>query len=398
MLRLLIISLLTLLYSYNVAQSVQFSYSLDECNVTEDNGLLPSGDMLGSFDCECGVDGNSLGFVNNEGILLPDTLSRIMENDFTLEFYFLNTGSTGVTDIFSIKNRCNLDSMVGIQYIDASNELILELAFEATGYKTLRTTLKANQCWHHVVLTKQELNYSFYVDGAFIGTLISDLVVKFGANAQPAFSNSPCLAVNHEPFVGRLDQIKIHSRALSQVEIQQIYLKPDHIITSDTTIFKGDNIDILVGPSCYDNFTWIPGTYLDNINTLDPNSTPDQSIVYYLSVQTESCIATDSVAIYVLDKNDLECDKLYLPKAFTPNNDGLNDEYGISNTFIIESLDFFEIYDRWGSKVFSTNQPSIKWDGNFEGTPVNPGMFLYKARYTCQNEEHVSIGNFSVIR
>ena len=109
-------------------------------------------------------------------------------------------------------------------------------------------------------------------------------------------------------------------------------------------------------------------------------------------------MSNDTVRIYVADKPKLDCDQLLLPKAFTPNNDGLNDKYGISNIFLVEALEYFEVYDRWGAKIWSARNLSDAWDGTFNNQPVNTGMYLYKIKYTCNGEEKLNVNNFSLLR
>ncbi|MFN9940082.1 MAG: gliding motility-associated C-terminal domain-containing protein, partial [bacterium] len=79
------------------------------------------------------------------------------------------------------------------------------------------------------------------------------------------------------------------------------------------------------------------------------------------------CVATDSIYISVVDPNTLSCNTVFLPGAFTPNGDGLNDVYGISNPYAIQQLHTFEIFDRWGARVFYTTQVFDQWDGSFQG-------------------------------
>ncbi|QSE98813.1 T9SS type B sorting domain-containing protein [Fulvivirga lutea] len=68
--------------------------------------------------------------------------------------------------------------------------------------------------------------------------------------------------------------------------------------------------------------------------------------------------------------------KLYLPSAFTPNNDGLNDTFGA----VGEGIEKYNlvVYNRWGEPVFETNSASAKWDGTYHGTPVPFGSYTYK--------------------
>ena len=116
-----------------------------------------------------------------------------------------------------------------------------------------------------------------------------------------------------------------------------------------------------------------------------------------------SCLAPtkqypDSIRITIVDPDQLDCTIIYLPKAFTPNGDGLNDFFQISNPNAIDNLLSFEIFDRWGSKVFSTNNSFEGWDGSFKNERMNPGVLLYRVRHLCKGEERVDVGSFSIIR
>ncbi|MEQ8925723.1 MAG: gliding motility-associated C-terminal domain-containing protein [Fulvivirga sp.] len=68
--------------------------------------------------------------------------------------------------------------------------------------------------------------------------------------------------------------------------------------------------------------------------------------------------------------------KIYLPTAFTPNGDGLNDTFGA----IGEGIENFrlEIFNRWGESVYSSDNAAAKWDGRYNGKPVPVGSYNYK--------------------
>ncbi|HFA48733.1 MAG TPA: hypothetical protein ENJ95_06935, partial [Bacteroidetes bacterium] len=72
--------------------------------------------------------------------------------------------------------------------------------------------------------------------------------------------------------------------------------------------------------------------------------------------------------------------------------------FGISNPFTTGTILAFDIFDRWGNIVFSTVNPLEKWDGSFRGTPVNPGVFLYRLRFRCDDMEDLISGSVTVIR
>ena len=96
------------------------------------------------------------------------------------------------------------------------------------------------------------------------------------------------------------------------------------------------------------------------------------------------CIAEDSFRIVVIDPNALNCNEAFLPNAFTPNGDGLNDVFGISNPRIITSLISFEIWDRWGNKMFYTTNVNDKWDGTYNGQFVPSGVYRVLVLHQCK--------------
>lgn len=70
---------------------------------------------------------------------------------------------------------------------------------------------------------------------------------------------------------------------------------------------------------------------------------------------------------------------LYLPSAFTPDGDGLNDVFAVSGTGIVNFR--LRIFDRWGHLVFETEDPAQGWDGSIDGKKPVPGVYPYLFRY-----------------
>lgn len=67
---------------------------------------------------------------------------------------------------------------------------------------------------------------------------------------------------------------------------------------------------------------------------------------------------------------------LYVPNTFTPNDDGINDTFGIDGEAIKEFN--MIIYDRWGQLLFETDDVNKRWDGTFLGKKVATGTYMYK--------------------
>lgn len=66
----------------------------------------------------------------------------------------------------------------------------------------------------------------------------------------------------------------------------------------------------------------------------------------------------------------------YIPDAFTPNGDGINDTFGIAGQ-AIKSFNM-RIYNRWGELMFESDNAAQQWDGNYKGQRVPQGVYVYQ--------------------
>lgn len=400
-LTLIIVSMIFLGVRYASGQLVH--YSFDSCSGMDETLLQADADLQGNIVCGCGLVGESATLDGvDDRIIFPDGMRDVFEQDFSLEFYFqieTEAGSNDVIDILSFSNECGLDSNFTIRYLNITNEIIVNLTENVNDLIVTRAELDVNNCWHHILWVKSGLEYSLYLDNQFISTKVAPKGLSIAKDAVFAISNSPCLAFSEERFNGIIDEFKIYDRAISLLEANNTYLFPGAIVNRDTTIFLGNSVALSAGNNCANTISWSPSdglTVTDEFNTV---ATPTESTTYTLSTTAiDGCTQSDMVRINVISDDDISCENLLLPTAFTPNGDGLNERYGISNVFIIESLESFEVYDRWGTRVFVANGVNDGWDGFYNGSPVNPGHYIYKVNYTCQSEEYNKVGGFTVLR
>lgn len=134
-------------------------------------------------------------------------------------------------------------------------------------------------------------------------------------------------------------------------------------------------------------FGWSPsgGSAADAENLLPGNYTV--TVTDHSGCQT----VTDDVVI------DAKGSEVFVPNAFSPDASGRNDEQCVYGPCI--STMVFSIYDRWGTKVFETTDMRSCWDGTFNGTPLNPAVFVYHLSATLSNGEAiVKQGNITLIR
>lgn len=100
---------------------------------------------------------------------------------------------------------------------------------------------------------------------------------------------------------------------------------------------------------------------------------------YWVQINNPCGIINDT---FDLTFKNCPCD-LYLPNAFTPNGDGLNDALKIFTACELSHFQL-EVYDRWGRRVFVGNDLSQGWDGFFEGNLLPAGSYPFVVRYTPQ--------------
>ena len=130
-------------------------------------------------------------------------------------------------------------------------------------------------------------------------------------------------------------------------------------------------------------YIWSPAATLDNPSVRNPRARPTVTTQYFVKgTDVNGCSNYDSVIV----KADFTGKGLFLlPNAFTPNNDGLNDCFGISLWGVLEEVEF-NIYNRWGELIFHTTDATKCWDGKWKGREQNSGVFVYwvRAKSKCE--------------
>jgi gliding motility-associated-like protein len=165
------------------------------------------------------------------------------------------------------------------------------------------------------------------------------------------------------------------------------------ISPSDTSIVAGSQVQLMATVNgSVGFFNWTPPGLLVNALTFTPVTKPlDAKSVFSLEVtNTEGCTAHQSVTINIYKP-------LLIPSAFTPNGDGVNDIFRIPPGTQF-TLNEFSIYDRWGTKIFSTKDISQGWDGKVSGIPVPAATFVYIITGTSKNKQKILKGTFALIR
>jgi len=146
--------------------------------------------------------------------------------------------------------------------------------------------------------------------------------------------------------------------------------KPYAFAGNDTTVLQ--NVPFSLNGLGSGSFVWSPSIGLDNNTVPNPVATLQNDQVYELTVTTaEGCVAKDSIHIEVFKGS-----AIYVPNAFTPDGNGLNDRLKPAYAGI-KKLYYFTVYNRWGQKVFSTNNTRDGWDGKVGGKIPATGTYVW---------------------
>lgn len=385
-----------------IGQTPSAYYSFDNMDLSESTGNFADGFVMNTvqYDCGVGMNSSSLLFEGQaDSVFLDPNVKELFDTEFTLSFYFRVDPVMGESyTLFSIEDGCDQDSSLIIRYLSTLNEIRIEYARDDTESVAFNSKLNEQSCWHHLVFIRDADTYSFYLNGEFINNRLFVEDVILGVNHNVHVGYSDCVPRLDDPFRGQIDEIQIFDSAFDDISLATLDRFPDQIISVDTTIFEGDSYDIATGLSCAPSLQWTPAIGLDNDLIPNPTATPVESVVYQVEFVHDNCVTTDSIRIFVLQDDDIDCDNLLLPTAFTPNGDNINDDYGISNTFIINDLQRYEIYDRWGLKIFESADKNEKWDGAFRDQNLMPGTYVYKIEYECRGDNFQKTGSFNLIK
>ncbi len=204
-------------------------------------------------------------------------------------------------------------------------------------------------------------------------------------NPSHYYSNDSTYAV----VLAAWDQCCIPHRDTQKISItppQPIGLEDQHY-----EICLGDSIQVT--PSVDEEngeYIWAPNESISNNSIKNPLIFPLKPTTYQLYYK-DLCIL-DSARIYV----DVPCKRYYIPNAFTPDNDNVNDVFKVVST--IPNLQL-EIYDRLGRRLYK-GFSETGWDGMLEGNEVKNGSYLYKVAILYQDGEveELAVGNFTLIR
>ncbi|MEO1435636.1 MAG: PKD domain-containing protein, partial [Bacteroidota bacterium] len=145
---------------------------------------------------------------------------------------------------------------------------------------------------------------------------------------------------------------------------------------------------VLLNPNAGSTYSWSPAESLSDSTSLFPFASPATETIYTITEIDElGCIGTDTAVVDVRSVRPV-----YIPNAFSPNGDGVNDLFMIFSSGAVRQVNNFQVYDRWGELVYSAqnffpNDPTFGWDGRLKGQLLTPGVFVFFAEVEFIDDE-----------
>ncbi len=160
------------------------------------------------------------------------------------------------------------------------------------------------------------------------------------------------------------------------IEPIEIDLGPDRLVCQGSTVLLESFLDAFPHPI---DFSWSSG---DSDASLEVTRTGD----YVLTATTECETVTDGVEV---NFEPCEC-SVYVPTAFTPDGDGLNEFFAVVADCSFERY-LFQVFNRQGEVLFRTDDPTAIWDGSVNGGDyfVMDGAYVWRLEYTANTLESV---------
>ena len=154
--------------------------------------------------------------------------------------------------------------------------------------------------------------------------------------------------------------------------------QPFAILGDDTSICEGQSFYLdISNNSANSNYVWDNGAFNSTRLIENPG-------LYWVKVENDCGVAIDTI---VIDKEEDNCVcSVFLPSAFTPNNDGINDQFtAIANCNLFNYQ--MKIYNRWGEELFQSESINDSWDGTFNQKEIETDVYSYNLTFSYATGE-----------
>ncbi len=186
----------------------------------------------------------------------------------------------------------------------------------------------------------------------------------------------------------------IYQKAIEISEIPPIIIEYAPTILSCDEDSVSIEIDLVSGDPTSISWLWPDGSNNDYYFVSQPGG-------YDLEISNQCEIITENIMVNLEERGQENL--IYIPNSFSPNDDGINDEFKIFAANEVEISNFeIKIFNRWGALVFESNDIEVSWNGVFRNRIFNPGVYAWWVRVSalsCRREINAFYeGDVTIIR
>lgn len=140
----------------------------------------------------------------------------------------------------------------------------------------------------------------------------------------------------------------------------------------DTSLLAGQTISLTGSATGYNlSYSWSPSVSITDATTLFPRINPKEDVTYILEVVSNDGCGRDTDTVNVTVGKGF-----YVPNAFSPNGDGLNDTWRIPSLNLYSDYEV-SVYNRYGQVIYRSKTTDRPWDGTFKGEKQPSGIYPY---------------------
>ena len=364
-----------------IAEGVCTDSIFDQIDVEPIFAISPENRVLCSDELPITLTGNSRGsgalFVWSTSPTFSDTIQS-STTDSTLT---VNPDTSIITYYFSVTSPRGCIETDSTRLVISDRTLLIDPFYEACFNDTV------------LVLTENQdpinnpLSYSWSPSEGLLSPPDSSNALVF-----PESSTFYRLFTVNDSGCSRVDTIFIEKSTLDPITVTAS-AEEDTIVRAFSTQLTGTPQTPIYA------YQWRPSNTVNPSDEPVTTATPVQTTNYTYAVTDtalEQCVYEASVRVTV---EDLICGPpdIFIPNAFTPDQDGLNDEILVRGVNVRELT--LSIYNRWGELVFETTNQSNGWDGTHNGTLADPAVYVYYLDVTCvDGQRYKGEGNITLLR
>jgi len=184
---------------------------------------------------------------------------------------------------------------------------------------------------------------------------------------------------------GEFRLVASDSTKCSKTETIQVQVNPNPVIQfSEYDTLCLEQVVVLNPGSAFVSYAWQDGSIAPLMESIY------EGLYWVMVTDTNGCRSSDSVMLVPCDILRIDELEIWLPNAFSPNGDGINDVFGAKYDSEVKITFQMLVFNKWGQQIFSSGDVSKGWDGKFKGERCPPDLYTWVVTFGAPEPYHFS--------